>query len=96
MMNQIDNLEALPEIDLLAEEGISIEQIQQEMIEDYESAYEQYTGREMILSPANERLLELNIVAGQFYQMCERMNYFFRRNFIRYMEEQRTLHMLQR
>lgn len=87
MMNQIDDLEALPEIDLLAEEGISIEQIQQEMIEDYEYAYEQYTGREMILYPANERRLELNIVAGQLYQMCERMNYFFRRNFIRYMED---------
>ncbi len=87
MMNQIDDLEALPEIDLLAEEGISLEQIQQEMIEDYEYAYEQYTGREMILYPANERRLELNIVAGQVYQMCERMNYFFRRNFIRYMED---------
>lgn len=87
MMNQIDDLDALPEIDLLAEEGISLEQIQQEMIEDFEYAYEQYTGREMILYPANERRLELNIVAGQFYQMYERINYFLRRNFIRYMED---------
>lgn len=86
-MKQIGDLDALPEIDLLAEEGINIEQIQQEMIEDYEYAYEQYTGREMILYPANERRLEINIVAGQIYQMYERMNYFFRRNFIRYMED---------
>ena len=87
MMNQIDDLENLPEIDLLAEEGITLEQIQQEMIEDYEYAYEQYTGQEMILYPANERRLEMNIIAGQLYQMYERMNYFFRRNFIRYMED---------
>lgn len=87
MQNQIERLEELPDIDPLAEEGISLEQIQQEMIEDYEYAYEQYTGEEMILYPANERRLEINIVAGQIYQMYERFAYFFRRNFIRYMED---------
>lgn len=87
MLNQIEELEALPDIDLLQDEGISLEAIQQEMIEDYENAYQQYTGQEKVLYPANERRLEMNVIAGQIYQMYERFNYFFRRNFIRYMED---------
>lgn len=87
MANSIEDLEALPEIDMLDDEGVTLEGIQEEMIADYQDAYERYTGEEITLFPANPKRLELNVVAGQIYQVYEFASYLFNQNFIRYMED---------
>lgn len=87
MANSIADLEALPEIDFLEDEGITLEGIQEEMITDYQKKYFELTGDEMTLYPANPRRLEMNVIAGEIYQAYEYMSYLFRQNFIRYMED---------
>ncbi len=87
MANSIEDLEALPPIDMLQDEGITLEGIQEEMIADYQDAYKQYTGEEITLYPANPKRLELGVIAGQIYQVYEFASYLFNQNFIRYMED---------
>ena len=67
MANSIEDLEALPDINLLEDEGVTLEGIQEEMISDYQEAYKQYTGEEITLYPANPKRLEMNVIAGQIY-----------------------------
>lgn len=87
MANRIEDLENLPEIDLLSDEGITLEAIQEEMIADYQEEYSTRTGEECVLYPANPRRLELGVIAGQIYQVYEYASYLFKQNFIRYMED---------
>jgi len=87
MANSIEDLEALPDIDMLEDEGITLEGIQEEMIADYQEAYQMFTGEEIILYPAHPRRLEMNVIAGQIYQVYEFASYLFKQNFIRYMED---------
>ncbi len=87
MANSIEDLEALPPIDMLEDDGITLEGIQEEMIADYQDAYLQYTGEEVTLYPANPKRLELGVIAGQIYQAYEFASYLFNQNFIRYMED---------
>lgn len=87
MANSIEDLEALPPIDMLEDDGITLEGIQEEMIADYQDAYLQYTGEEVTLYPANPKRLELGVIAGQIYRAYEFASYLFNQNFIRYMED---------
>lgn len=87
MANSIEDLEALPPIDMLEDDGITLEGIQEEMVADYQDAYLQYTGEEITLYPANPKRLELGVIAGQIYQAYEFASYLFNQNFIRYMED---------
>lgn len=87
MANSIEDLEALPDIDLLADEGITLEALQEEMIADYQERYSESTGTELTLYPAHPRRLELNVIAGQIYQVYEFAEYLFKQNFIRYMDD---------
>lgn len=87
MANSIEGLEALPDIDLLADEGITLEAIQEEMTADYQERYSESTGTELTLYPSHPRRLELNVIAGQIYQVYELAEYLFKQNFIRYMDD---------
>ncbi len=87
MANSIQDLEALPPIDMLEDDGITLEGIQEEMIADYQDALLQYTGEDAVLYPANPKRLELGVIAGQIYQVYEFASYLFNQNFIRYMED---------
>lgn len=87
MANSIEDLEALPDIDLLVDEGITLEALQEEMIADYQERYSESTGTELTLYPAHPRRLELNVIAGQIYQVYEFAEYLFKQNFIRYMDD---------
>lgn len=87
MANSIEDLETLPDIDLLGDEEITLESIQEELIADYQDAYEEYTGEEITLYPAHPKRLELNVIGGQLYQVYEFASYLFKQNFIRYMED---------
>lgn len=86
MANNVDALQNLPEIDFLSDLNISQETIAQEMIEDYQDKYEELTGNEITLYPANSERLKMQIVAGELYQTYEFISYLFSQNFIQYME----------
>lgn len=78
-------LENLPEISLLDEEGITLESLQSELIRDYEQYYKERTGEEITLYPADQRRIELTVVAGMLYQLCAIMDERYRMNFLPYM-----------
>lgn len=86
-MNSLEDLEKLPDIDMLADEGITLESIQEEMIVDYQNKYEEVTNEEMVLYPANPKRLEMNVIAGQLYQIYEFASFLFKQNFIKYMQD---------
>ncbi|MCM1235644.1 MAG: baseplate J/gp47 family protein [Ruminococcus flavefaciens] len=84
-MIDISVLDNIPEIDLIDEEGLDLSTIQGEMVSDYEYYYERSTGEELILYPADERRVMINVIAGKLYQLAEIANDRFRQNFIKYM-----------
>ncbi len=87
MANSISDLDSLPEINLLEDLGITLEFLQEEMVDDYQEKYEEITGKETLLYPGNPKRLMLNVIAGEIYQAYEYMSYIFKQNFIKYMEE---------
>lgn len=89
---ELEYLESLPEIDVLQEEGITLEGIMEEMREDFEEAYEEAVGEERILYPADPYRLLMNVVAGQLYQAYQFAQERFKQNFIRYMDDDLLLH----
>lgn len=88
MANNVDALQNLSEIDFLSDLNITQETIAQEMIEDYQNKYEELTGKEITLYPANTERLKMQIVAGEMYQIYEYISYLFSQNFIQYMDRE--------
>lgn len=88
MANNVDALQNLPEIDFLSDLNITQETIAQEMIEDYQNKYEELTGKEITLYPANTERMKMQIVAGEMYQIYEYISYLFSQNFIQYMDRE--------
>lgn len=84
-MANVETLESLPEIDMLADEGITLESLQREMIADYEAYYKELTGDELILYPADSRRILINVAAGKLYQLAAIMNERHKQNFLQYM-----------
>lgn len=84
-MARVETLESLPEINMLADEGISIESIQNEMIADYEAYYKELTGDTVLLYPADSRRIMINVAAGKLYQLAVIMNERHKQNFLQYM-----------
>lgn len=78
----------LPEIDFLSDLNITQETIAGEMLEDYQSKYEELTGKEITLYPAHTERLKMQIVAGEIYQTYEYISYLFSQNFIQYMDRE--------
>ncbi len=88
MASNLDALQNLPEIDFLGDLNITQETIAEEMLEDYQSKYEELTGKEITLYPANTERLKMQIVAGEIYQIYEYISYLFSQNFIQYMDRE--------
>jgi phage-related baseplate assembly protein len=84
-MARTDVLDNMPQIDLLEEEEITFDSILGEMIADYEARYEELTGEELTLYPADSRRILLNVAAGKLYQLAVVMNERFKMNFLQYM-----------
>ncbi len=84
-MGDIGALENLPEINMLADEGITFESILHEMIADYEEKWEELTGEKLLLYPADSRRIMLNVVAGKLYQLATIINERHKLNFLQYM-----------
>ena len=51
MLNSIEDLNRLPDIDLLNDDGITLENIQEQMIRDYQSKLKEETGEDVVLYP---------------------------------------------
>ena len=84
-MARVETLESLPEINMLEDEGISIESIQNEMVADYEAYYKELTGETILLYPADSRRIMINVTAGKLYQLAVIMNERHKQNFLQYM-----------
>lgn len=87
-MIDISVLDNIPEISILEDEGLTLDNIISEMINDYEVMYEELYGEELILYPADERRLLINVAAGKIFQIAEIANDRFRQNFIKYMYDE--------
>lgn len=84
-MSNIGVLDNLPEIDMLKDEGITFDSIANEMIADFEARYQELTGEELILYPADSRRIMINTTAGKLFQLANIMNERHKLNFIQYM-----------
>lgn len=78
-------LDNLPEINMLADEGITFESIVNDMIADYEAYWQELTGEELTLYPADSRRIILNVAAGKLYQLATIINERHKLNFLQYM-----------
>jgi phage-related baseplate assembly protein len=88
MLNSIEEIQALPDIDILKDLGVSLEGIIEEMIDDYETEYESRTGRQKTLYAGDRDRILITVMAGQLYQAQERAAYLFKRNFLKWMEDE--------
>lgn len=84
-MASINSLENLPQIDMLADEGITFDSIANDMIADYEARWKELTGEDLTLYPADSRRILINVTAGKLYQLAAIMNERHKLNFIQYM-----------
>ncbi len=87
MTNSIEDLENLPDIDPINDYGVSVDNIIDRMVQNYQNAYYEATGEELTLYPANEHKLMINVLAGELFQAYEFGAYYFKQNFIRYMDD---------
>lgn len=79
-----DTWDNLPDINPLEDEGITIEEIVAEMVQSYEEKYEEITGEELTLYPADERKIRINAVAEMLYQLAQFGADCFKQNFLKY------------
>jgi phage-related baseplate assembly protein len=84
-MAEIDVLNNLPDISLLDDEGITFDNILNDMVADYEARYKELTGEDLTIYPADSRRIMLNTVAGKLYQLAVIMDERHRLNFLQYM-----------
>ena len=73
MANEIQKLYNLPEISFI--EGITYEGILNEMVADFETKYTEETGRKIKLRPGDKEHIHLRVLAGQYYQMYQQLDY---------------------
>lgn len=75
-------LDELPRINILEDEGITLDGIMSEMVSDYEAEYKNITGNDIKLYPGNRDRIQINIYSGQYYQMYQLINKYFNLNFL--------------
>lgn len=82
MANEIQKLYNLPEISFI--EGITYEGILNEMVADFETKYTEETGRKIRLRPGDKEHIHLRVLAGQYYQMYQQLDYAAKMNLLKY------------
>ena len=82
MANEIQKLYNLPEISFI--EGITYEGILNEMVADFETKYTEETGRKIKLRPGDKEHIHLRVLAGQYYQMYQQLDYAAKKNLLKY------------
>lgn len=81
-LNALDNL---PDIDILEEEGITLQGMLDEMVGDFEAYFENKNDESITLYPGDDRRIELEVIAAKLYQFAEIINTNYRFNFIKWM-----------
>lgn len=82
MMNDLQKFYNLPEISFI--EGITYEGILNEMVVDCQEKYEEETGQKITLCDGDKEYIHLKIVAGQFFQMYQQLDYAAKMNLLKY------------
>lgn len=82
MANEIQKLYDLPEISFI--EGITFDGILDEMVADFEAKYAKETGRKIKLRPGDKEHIHLRVLAGQYYQMYQQLDYAAKMNLLKY------------
>ena len=82
MANEISKLYNLPDISFV--DDITYDQILSEMIADYETKYQEITGRKVTIRPGDKEHIHLRIEAGQYYQMYQIMDNAAKMNLLKY------------
>ena len=82
MANEIQKLYSLPEISFI--EGITYEGILNEMVADFETKYTEETGQKIKLRPGDKEHIHLRVLAGQYYQMYQQLDYAAKMNLLKY------------
>lgn len=82
MANEISKLYNLPDISFV--DDITYEQILNDMVADYETKYQEITGRKITLRPGDKEHIHLRIEAGQYYQMYQIMDNAAKMNLLKY------------
>ena len=82
MANEIQKLYNLPEISFI--EGITYEGILNEMVADFETKYTEETGRKIKLRLGDKEHIHLRVLAGQYYQMYQQLDYAAKMNLLKY------------
>ena len=82
MANERQKLYNLPEISFI--EGITYEGILNEMVADFETKYTEETGRKIKLRPGDKEHIHLRVLAGQYYQMYQQLDYAAKMNLLKY------------
>lgn len=84
-MLDVSVLDNLPEVSILADQGITLESVQAEMVADFEQRKTELTGEECTLVPTDDRRMLLDATAGELYLLAQYMDIAFKQNFLRYM-----------
>ena len=82
MAHEISKLYNLPDISFV--DDITYEQILNDMVADYETKYQEITGRKITLRPGDKEHIHLRIEAGQYYQMYQIMDNAAKMNLLKY------------
>lgn len=82
MANDIQKLYDLPEISFI--DDITYEQILNEMVKDYETRYQEVTGRKVILRPGDKEHIHLRIITSQYFQMYQILDNAAKMNLLKY------------
>lgn len=82
MANEISKLYNLPDISFV--DDITYEQILNDMVADYETKYQEITGRKITLRPGDKEHIHLRIEAGQYYQIYQTMDNAAKMNLLKY------------
>lgn len=82
MANDIQQLYDIPDVSFI--DGITVEEIISEMVEDYEKKYEETTGKKITLRPGDKDMIQTNIYAGKFIQLYEKLDHAAKMNLLKY------------
>jgi len=81
-MSNIAELQSVPEVSFI--EGLSLEEVRDQILEDYTSKYQEITGEGVTLAPADPVRLVLLTFAQQFYQGLQFIDWAGKKNLLKY------------
>lgn len=81
-MSNIAELQSVPEVSFI--DGLSLEEVRNQILKDYTSKYQEITGEGVTLAPADPEYLMLLTFAQQFYQGLQYVDWAGKKNLLKY------------